>query len=48
MGPWVGSRGREISKEDTKARHPSHWGDGKFAGVAGTHISLIEPNIDPN
>ena len=22
LGPWMGSRGREITKEDTKARHP--------------------------
>ena len=27
-------------------QHFSHWGDGKFAGVAGTYISLIEPNIN--
>ena len=25
----------------------SHRGDGKFASVAGTYISLIEPNINP-
>ena len=41
-----------IIKDENRIGHVnkafSHWGDGKFAGVAGTYISLIEPNIDPN
>ena len=41
-----------IIKDENRNGHVnktlSHRGDGKFAGVAGTYISLIEPNIDPN
>ena len=32
----MGSRGSEISKEDTKARHPSHWG----AAIAAAALAL--------
>ena len=35
-------------RESRQARQQiSHRGDGKFAGVAGAYISLIEPNINP-
>ena len=50
--PVVGrSVGRSCASENQVRQqvrqHFSHRGDGKFAGVAGTYISLIEPNINP-
>jgi hypothetical protein len=45
-------RGSTHQKDENRNGHVnktfSHRDGGKFAGVAGTYISLIEPNIDPN
>ena len=50
LDAWAGSRECEVTVVTTvQGWHVNlHEGDGKFAGVAGTYKSLIEPNNDPN
>ncbi len=40
--PWVGSRGREITKEDTKARHPIGAMESLQAWLARTSSAMLE------